>query len=77
MPGRDGGESIREVLERQRGAPQDFRLVHRLDRDTSGVLLAAKTKEAFLALRQAFSDGLVDKTYWAIASGAPGTARSG
>lgn len=38
-------------------------LVHRLDRTTSGVLLAAKTDEAFAALRQAFKERRVEKTY--------------
>jgi len=52
-------------------SPREGGLVHRLDRDTSGVLLAAKTPEAFLAMRQSFSDGLVDKTYWALVHGTP------
>lgn len=46
-------------------------LVHRLDAGTSGALVAAKTREAYLALRAAFSDGEVHKTYWALVEGRP------
>ncbi|MCH2104313.1 MAG: RluA family pseudouridine synthase [Planctomycetes bacterium] len=47
------------------------RLLHRLDKDTSGVLLAAKTIEAERALRDAFArgDGTIQKTYLAIVEG--------
>jgi len=46
-------------------------VAHRLDVDTSGVLLAARTREGWLALRRAFSSGLVDKQYLALCSGTP------
>lgn len=41
-------------------------LVHRLDKDTSGILLAAKTEYALRAMMRAFQDRAVDKTYHAI-----------
>ncbi|MBI2409962.1 RluA family pseudouridine synthase [Candidatus Kaiserbacteria bacterium] len=44
---------------------------HRLDRDTSGVLVFAKTKEAYEFLRKAFSDRDVKKTYLAFVYGVP------
>lgn len=44
---------------------------HRLDKETSGALLFAKTNEAFLALRADFSNGLVKKEYLALCVGAP------
>ncbi|MBS0652131.1 MAG: RluA family pseudouridine synthase [Verrucomicrobia bacterium] len=44
-------------------------IVHRLDKDTSGVLLAAKTQEAHQKLVQAFSERKIDKTYLAVAVG--------
>ena len=47
------------------------RLVHRLDRDTSGVLLLGKTPKAAAALAGAFARRRADKTYWAIVIGAP------
>lgn len=45
-------------------------LVHRLDRDTSGVILLAKTPEAHARLSKQFAGRHVKKTYWAIAKGA-------
>ena len=44
-------------------------LVHRLDRSTSGVILAARDRATHLALRQQFSEGLVRKEYLALAQG--------
>lgn len=46
-------------------------LVHRLDRDTSGVILAAKTKPAAGALGKAIQMRKVSKTYLALVSQAP------
>jgi 23S rRNA pseudouridine1911/1915/1917 synthase len=50
---------------------RDGGLVHRLDIGTSGVLVAARTEEAYRALRDAFGDGQVAKTYLAITEGRP------
>lgn len=47
------------------------RLVHRLDRDTSGVLLLARTAAAAKALTAAFRARDTVKIYWAIAVGLP------
>ncbi|MGF1543467.1 MAG: RluA family pseudouridine synthase [Parvularculaceae bacterium] len=47
------------------------RLTHRLDRDTGGVLVVAKTRVAAAALAGAFRGRDVEKTYWALAVGAP------
>lgn len=52
------------------------RLVHRLDRDTSGVLLLGKTPGAAAKLSGAFARRKVKKTYWAIVAGNP-TPREG
>ncbi len=49
-------------------------IVHRLDKETSGVLVIAKTAEAHLALARAFHDREVKKTYHAIVLGVPGSA---
>lgn len=46
-------------------------IVHRLDKDTSGVLLAAKTREAHQRLVELFSSRSMNKTYLAICSGKP------
>lgn len=45
-------------------------LVHRLDRDTSGVLLLAKKRSALLALHAMMREGDMDKRYLALVSGA-------
>jgi len=45
------------------------RILHRLDKDTSGVLLVAKTVEAERRLRAAFDAGEVHKTYLALVEG--------
>ena len=47
-------------------------VVHRLDADTSGVMVFAKTQRAYLGLRAAFeSHRTVEKTYLAVCHGAP------
>jgi 23S rRNA pseudouridine1911/1915/1917 synthase len=46
-------------------------LPHRLDRDTSGVLLLARDDRALAALRAAFEAGEVEKDYLALVAGAP------
>ncbi len=50
--------------------PREAGLVHRLDRSTSGVLLAARDPETYSRLRQQFGDGRVTKEYLAVATGA-------
>ncbi len=47
------------------------RLAHRLDRDTSGVLVVGKTPVATAALARAFQSHRAQKTYWALTAGAP------
>ncbi len=47
------------------------RLVHRLDRDTSGVLLVAKTRNAASKLGRTFQTRSAAKTYWALVKGVP------
>lgn len=44
-------------------------IVHRLDKETSGLLLVAKTKDAFEELQRQFKDRLVHKTYIALVHG--------
>lgn len=44
-------------------------VVHRLDKDTSGVLILAKTQEAFVHLKAQFHDRLVKKEYRALVYG--------
>jgi 23S rRNA pseudouridine1911/1915/1917 synthase len=51
------------------GAP--VTIVHRLDRETSGVTVLARTAAAAAALSDAFRDGAVEKSYLALASRPP------
>ena len=46
-------------------------LVHRLDRDTSGLMLVAKTLKAQTALQTQFRERLVEKTYVGVVAGVP------
>jgi len=46
-------------------------IVHRLDKDTSGALVAAKSEAAHRGLVAAFASGRVDKTYLALVHGRP------
>jgi 23S rRNA pseudouridine955/2504/2580 synthase len=51
------------------------RLVHRLDKDTSGVLLIARTGQAAKRLGSSFRDRETEKLYWAVVVGVPTKAR--
>jgi 23S rRNA pseudouridine955/2504/2580 synthase len=51
------------------------RLVHRLDRDTSGVLVVARTVPAAAALARALQQRDATKIYWALTNGVPKKAR--
>ncbi|MGB5869007.1 MAG: RluA family pseudouridine synthase [Albidovulum sp.] len=57
------------------------KLVHRLDKDTSGVLLLARTDRVARALSEAFRERTTRKIYWAAVAGLPnprmGTIRFG
>ena len=52
-------------------APERPRLVHRLDRDTSGVLLLARSAADAARLTAAFRAREAEKLYWAVTAGAP------
>ena len=45
-------------------------IVHRIDKETSGILLIAKTPEAFVELQRQFKERIIHKTYLAITHGA-------
>jgi 23S rRNA pseudouridine1911/1915/1917 synthase len=51
-------------------SPLEAGLVHRLDADTSGVILAARSRETWLGLRRQFRDETIEKRYLAVVSGA-------
>ena len=60
------------LIEQMRGArptAKFLELVHRLDRDTSGVLLVAKKRAALVGLHAALREGRVDKRYQILVKG--------
>ena len=63
VPGRIGSYSVATILsQRYPGAL----LAHRLDMGTSGLMVAAKTRDAYRHLQQQFSDHTIHKTYVAL-----------
>lgn len=68
IPGRDADpDCVRTRLEAQLGRP--VWVVHRLDRDTSGVLLFALDAATHRSLSMAFEDGKIAKRYVALVEG--------
>ena len=73
VPGLDGRISLQEILTsgmagRNDSSPGTIHAVHRLDMDTSGVMVFAKSAEAAVNLRRQFEDHTVRKTYMAKVS---------
>jgi 23S rRNA pseudouridine955/2504/2580 synthase len=62
-------DDMLEALRNEKG--EKPRLVHRLDRDTSGVLVVARTRGAAEALAKSFRTRDTEKIYWAICRGVP------
>jgi len=59
------------MLRSRAGADRRPYLVHRLDRDTSGVILIAKDRAGLVALHEAMREGRIDKRYECVCHGAP------
>jgi 23S rRNA pseudouridine1911/1915/1917 synthase len=57
------------------GAAERQGIVHRLDANTTGVMVVAKSEGAYSALKQAFRDRTVSKTYHALIQGHPDPLR--
>jgi 23S rRNA pseudouridine1911/1915/1917 synthase len=57
------------------GAAERQGIVHRLDANTTGLMVLAKSERAYSALKQAFRDREVDKTYHALVQGHPDPLR--
>jgi 23S rRNA pseudouridine1911/1915/1917 synthase len=79
-PGQPKGSDPLTALLRGRiaGGPDSARpgVVHRLDRDTSGLLVLARTEEAYEALQRAMARREVEREYLALVEGVP-PARAG
>ena len=73
VPGLDGRTSLQEILSyrmevQNEITPATIHAVHRLDMDTSGVMVFAKTAEAAVNLRRQFEEHTIRKTYMARVS---------
>lgn len=65
-------EGTYDLAERRFDTPHGpLWLIHRLDQDTSGILLAAKNLKSAAACRAAFENGTVEKNYLALVSRKP------
>ena len=77
IPGRGESDSVLEALGRQLGIPSAgesdprVRVVHRLDKDTSGVLLFALNRAAQQHVSHQFQNNTVAKQYLALVRGRP------
>lgn len=69
VPGKDGLASVLEQLQELYHDCDSPLLVHRLDMDTSGILLAAKTKEVHQRLQELFATRQIKKRYTALLDG--------
>jgi RluA family pseudouridine synthase len=56
---------------RKQGSNEPCRVIHRLDRGTSGVMLFPRHKRAAAWLSARFHDNLIEKCYWALVAGRP------
>lgn len=65
------GDYLREKGHKPDESGRDLYPVHRLDRDTSGIVLFAKHKEAHRELSILFENRKMQKTYWAFTAGIP------
>ena len=77
-----GGDSVAAWLRRRTpnlsavaDKAEDAGFIHRLDLDTSGLLIAAKSRAAWEALRGSLRKGAIEKQYLAIIDGRPPTGQ--
>ncbi len=66
VPGKSKQLSISDWAKERYPELDDLYLAHRLDRDTSGILLIAKSKEVYVAIQKQFSNRTIQKEYRAI-----------
>jgi 23S rRNA pseudouridine1911/1915/1917 synthase len=67
-------KELADNFEEEEGAEIRPGIVHRLDKDTSGVLITAKTPESLEFLAAQFRDRSTEKTYYAVLKGSPKAA---
>src|SRR4051812_37254176 len=72
-PGHEGGTLVNALLDRgiAGGDPERPGIVHRLDRDTSGLLVVARSDEAYSRLKELVRDRRLERDYLALVRGHP------
>jgi 23S rRNA pseudouridine1911/1915/1917 synthase len=72
-PGHSGGTLAEALRDRAAGGPDPERagIVHRLDRDTSGLLVVAKSEGVYDALRRMLASREIERGYLALVEGHP------
>lgn len=70
-----GGSGVRknvdDMAKQSEGFAEAPRIIHRLDKDTSGVLLMALSRKASQLAMESFKEKSFEKTYWALIKGVP------
>ena len=69
VPGKEEADSVYRQLQKRAPQSLDIYMVHRLDMDTSGLLVVAKTKEVYKHLQAQFAERSVNKRYIAWLDG--------
>jgi RluA family pseudouridine synthase len=68
---RSGKVNLIDYLRKQRKDRQNLKIVHRLDKDTSGIMLLAKNTDTQRKLSEYFEKGQIRKIYLALITGSP------
>ena len=74
VPGLDGLESLQEWLSARCAPGGEIFQVHRLDQDTSGLMVFAKSRRVQAELQRQFEERTVEKTYVAVVDASGGVA---
>ena len=69
VPGKSGEESVYSKIKQRYPDFSGPLIVHRLDMDTSGIMIIAKTKDVHKAMQKLFAKGEIEKCYVAILDG--------
>lgn len=66
VPGKSGEESVYSIVREMFPQAEEPMMAHRLDMDTSGLMVVAKTKAAYIHLQRQFAEHSIRKTYIAL-----------
>ena len=69
VPGKGNAVSVQEWLMEHYGGKKNVKMAHRLDQDTSGLLIATFSDEAYKLMQRMFATRQVKKTYVALLEG--------